>query len=80
MRANYIGFFRYGQEGLNVKIGMERNRETSPLFPSGVSFNATCIRLSLGRLLPGRACLRFTGSGGSYEFCQILSIADQPVA
>ena len=39
---------------------MAREAARKPL-PSGALFNATCIQLSLGRLLPSRACLRFTG-------------------
>jgi len=37
----------------------EGSNPKKPL-PSGALFNATCIRLSLDRLLPSRACLRFT--------------------
>lgn len=62
LRASIIlGFLRHGQEGLNnAQDG--GNSRILKLFPPGALFNATCIRLSLGRLLPSRACLRFTGS------------------
>ena len=45
-----------------MMFGLEETADLFKPFPAGALFNATCIRLSLGRLLPSRACLRFTGS------------------
>jgi hypothetical protein len=53
----YMGFFRHEQESLNN----DGRSSLSQLPLPEALFNATCIRLSLGRLLPSRAYLRFIG-------------------
>ena len=60
-RPDLIGFFRHGQEGLNDEKRRGKQPKTAAASPSLALFNATCTRLSLDRLLPSRAYLRFTG-------------------
>jgi len=57
---NFNGFIRHKKESLNdnsLNAGWGDTVFASPQ----ASFNATHIRLFLGRLLPSRACFRFTG-------------------
>ena len=71
------GFLRHWQESLNI-IRCEGNDLIKSL-PSEALFNATCIRISLSRLLPSRACLRFTGCYYIDEIillCQFFLIKD----
>jgi len=57
----FMGFLRHRQEGLNNDSKSAKGAAGYPAAPFRALFNATCTRLSLDRLLPSRACLRFTG-------------------
>ena len=55
--SDFMGFLRHGWEPWIIYKEWEAATAASP----GALFNAPHIRLSLGRLLPSRACLCFTG-------------------